>query len=394
MRAPESVHLLQALAQSEGFMRTTFSLSYYCRKSKADRNGLAPIELGITINGCRKFINLPRKCDPKIFGYKHKPKDVEDYLSLMRTRVNEICNEMLANGEPVTTEALREYIRSGGYKSYTIKDLFTDYMRLISKRVDADDLTLRAYDKYKLVEKQFADHIDFTREVTAITPAVIQAFYVMLKAKYQDGTSCGMMTKLKSVIKYAIDNGKLKVNPFQGIKIVKGKSKVEFLTPEEINIIATKDYCCDRLRRVADCFVFQCSTGLSYADLCLLEPDDLKRTDNGYYIQKKRQKTGTTYTSVVLPMGVEIWKKYEGKLPVISNQHTNQFLHEIEIVCGIKKSLHTHLARKSYASGLLRMGVRIEVVSKTLGHTNTRITQAAYADFLNEDIIKEVNAKI
>ena len=37
------------------------------------------------------------------------------------------------------------------------------------------------------------------------------------------------------------------------------------------------------------------------------------------------------------------------------------------------------------------MGVRIEVVSKTLGHATTHITQAAYADLLNEDIIKEVN---
>ena len=132
-------------------MRTTFSFSFYCRESKKDRKGLAPIELGIAINGVRKFINLPRKCDPKTFGYKRKPKDVEDYLSLMRSRINEICNEMLANGEPVTTDALREYVRFGGYRTYTIKDLFDDYMRLISKRVDADDLTLRAYDKYNLV---------------------------------------------------------------------------------------------------------------------------------------------------------------------------------------------------------------------------------------------------
>lgn len=375
-------------------MRTTFSFSFYCRESKKDRKGLAPIELGIAINGVRKFINLPRKCDPKTFGYKRKPKDVEDYLSLMRSRINEICNEMLANGEPVTTDALREYVRFGGYRTYTIKDLFDDYMRLISKRVDADDLTLRAYDKYNLVRKMFEGHIDFNKEVTAITPSVIKEFYIYLKSKYQDSTSCGMMTKLKSVVKFAIDNGKMKVNPFQGTKIVKGKSVVEFLTQDEINAIAEKDYGCERLKKVADCFVFQCCSGLSYADLCQLEPGDLRKTENGYYIQKQRQKTGTTYTAVVLPKGVEIWNKYEGKLPVISNQRTNSFLHEIEVVCGIKKSLHTHLARKSYASGLLRMGVRIEVVSKTLGHTNTKITQAAYADFLNEDIIKEVTAKI
>ena len=375
-------------------MRTTFSLSYYCRQSKADRHGQAPIELGITINGCRKFINLPCKCSPVEFGYKRKPKHIQEFIDANRVLVTNIMTEMARIGEPLTTESLRRYLRTGGVVSYTIKDLFNDYMALIAKRVDADDLTMRAYDKYKLVESQFKQHIDFSLEVSAITPAVVQAFYVSLKSKYKDSTSCGMMTKLKTVVKYAMDNGKLKVNPFQSIKITKGKSKVEFLTQEEINIIACKDYGCDRLKKVADCFVFQCCSGLSYVDLSMLEPEDLKQSAGGYYIQKCRKKTSTPFTSVVLPAGVEIWNRYEGKLPVITNQKMNAFLHEIEVVCGIRKSLHTHLARKSYASGLLRMGVRIEVVSKTLGHTNTRITQAAYADFLDQDIIKEVSSKL
>ena len=114
----------------------------------------------------------------------------------------------------------------------------------------------------------------------------------------------------------------------------------------------------------------------------------------GYYIQKPRKKTGTVFTSVVLPEGVEIWKKYGGKLPIMSCQHLNGYLKEIETICGITKKLHTHLARKSYACRLLRSGVRLEVVSKTLGHSSTKITQAAYADLLNVDIVKEVKAKI
>ena len=375
-------------------MRTTFSLSYYCRKSKADRNGQAPIELGITINGSRKFINLPCKCSPVEFGYKRKPKYIQEFIDANRVLVTNIMTEMAKIGEPLTTESLRRYLRTGGVQSYTIKDLFSDFMKLIAKRVDADDLTMRAYDKYRLVERQFSEHIDFSLEVTAITPAVVQNFYADLKSKYQDSTSCGMMTKLKTIVKYAMDNGKMKVNPFQGTKIHKGKTVVEFLTQDEVKTIATKDYGCDRLKHVADCFVFQCCSGLAYTDLVQLQPEDLRKTENGYYIQKQRQKTGTTFTAVILPMGVEIWNRYEGRLPVLSNQKMNSYLHEIEVVCGIRKNLHTHLARKSYASGLLRMGVRLEVVSKTLGHTNTRITQAAYADFLNEDIIKEVTAKI
>jgi site-specific recombinase XerD len=373
--------------------RTTFSIAFVCRESKKNKQGLAPVELSITLNGVRKFVNLPRKEKPSDFNRKHRSNDLEDYLSLMRSRVNGIMTEMLANGEPLTTEAIREYVKSGGYKSYTVGQLFNDYLKLLSKRVDVD-LSMGVYRKYELVRNMFFGYVKPESECSAITPAIIKQVQVELYAKYDASTAAGYLTKLKTFIKFGLDNDKLKVNPFQGVKINKGKKPIEFLTQDEINVIANKDYGCDRLKRVADCFVFQCCSGLAYADLCLLKPDDLKQSGNGYYIQKRRQKTGTTYTAVVLPKGVEIWNRYQGELPVISNQRTNSFLHEIEVVCGIKKSLHTHLARKSYASGLLRMGVRIEVVSKTLGHANVKITQAAYADLLKDDIIKEVTEKI
>ena len=48
--------------------RQTFSISFYCRKSKADKKGLAPIELSIVINGERTYIRLPRKERPEDFA--------------------------------------------------------------------------------------------------------------------------------------------------------------------------------------------------------------------------------------------------------------------------------------------------------------------------------------
>ena len=377
-------------------MRTTFSLSYYCRQSKADRNGQAPIELGITINGCRKFINLPCKCSPTEFGYKRKPRHIQEFIDANRVMVTNIMTEMARIGEPLTTESLRRYLRTGGVKSYTIRDLFNDYMKLISKRVDADDLTMRAYDKYKLVERQFAQHIDFSLEVTAITPAVIQDFYVTLKSKYQDSTSCGMMTKLKTIVKYAMDNGKLKVNPFQSTKINKGKSDIIYLTESQLKQIVDCQIDNVSLSNIRDAFVLQASTGLAYCDILELKKEDIKINETGtYYISKQRQKTGTTYTSVILPAGVAVLEKHGGCIPkIISNQKYNMFLKTLQTLCGISTTLTTHVARRTYATMLLNKGVRLETVSRCLGHVNTRITQAAYAEFLDATIIKEVTSKI
>ncbi len=41
--------------------RSTANVSFYCRESKKNRDGLAPIEMVIIMNTQRCFIQLPRK---------------------------------------------------------------------------------------------------------------------------------------------------------------------------------------------------------------------------------------------------------------------------------------------------------------------------------------------
>lgn len=45
-----------------------YSLKFYCRRAKARKNGLARIELAITNNNKRHFINLPFLCKPSDFS--------------------------------------------------------------------------------------------------------------------------------------------------------------------------------------------------------------------------------------------------------------------------------------------------------------------------------------
>ena len=53
----------------------------------------------------------------------------------------------------------------------------------------------------------------------------------------------------------------------------------------------------------------------------------------------------------------------------------NRYLKEIGTICGISKILTTHVARHTYATVCLSQGVRIENVSKMLGHTSIKMTQ-------------------
>ena len=111
------------------------------------------------------------------------------------------------------------------------------------------------------------------------------------------------------------------------------------------------------------------------------------------YVQGRRKKTNVEYTAIVLPKGIEIWNRYNGKLPLLSNQKYNAYLKELADICGINKVITTHTARKSYASVLYQKGVSIGVIAKMLGHTSEKTTQRTYA-FLTEDNVLNEAAKI
>ena len=54
-------------------------------------------------------------------------------------------------------------------------------------------------------------------------------------------------------------------------------------------------------------------------------------------------------------------------------------------VAGVKKNVHFHTSRHTFATRALRKGARIEFVSKLLGHASIRTTQI-YASIVNEDL--------
>lgn len=301
---------------------------------------------------------------------------------------------MLANNEPITPNGIREYIRYGGYKHYTINDLLKDYLKILAKRVDVD-MTMGVYEKYKQASYFILKHIDGNQEVTALTPAFIQNLVADTYATYKVSTAIGYITKFKTFVKYAMDNNKLKVNPFQNIKLKREKTNIVYLTESELERIYNLDIDNESLSNIRDAFVLQACTGLAYCDIYSLEPSDIHVTDNGtHYINKQRHKTGSQFVSVILPMGVEILKKHDYKLKIISCQKYNAMLKTIQVLAGIDKNMTTHLARKTYATTLINRGVRIEAVSRALGHSNIKITQAAYSQLLNSSIIKEIQDKM
>ncbi len=373
-------------------VRNTANISFYCRESKKNKDGLAPIELSLVINGRRCFVQLPRKEEPTAFKREinsKKDNDLKEYLRLIRVRLNEIETTFLRDGEALTAAALKDYFKTGGYVLYTVGDLFDDYMRILAKRVNVD-LKPKTYRKYEIARDKFYKILPPTEPVSAITHAVIMDYQASMNQYLDYVTTNGYCQRVKTVVQFGIDNGRMKINPFSGIKLRKGEKSVQFLTEEEVEKIRTTDFHNESLNRVRDLFVFQAASGLSYTDMEKLKPEDFRQAPNGqYYIHDKRNKTGVYYTAVILEQGVEILKKYNFQLPILSNHKMNVYLKTIRDLCGIDKPIFSHVARHTYATRCLNRGIRLEVVAKLLGHSTTRITQH-YAKLLDKSILAEV----
>lgn len=372
--------------------RTTANVSFYCRESKKNRDGLAPIELSLILNKRRCFIQLPRKEYPDKFKAQIKGKkrtDLINYLDGIRTRFNEITTTFLIEGKPLTADSLKEYFKSGGFAIYTIENLFSDYLQILSKRV-GKDLTPKTYRKYEIARDKFFQIISPKEPVSAINKAVIMDYQASMNTYLDYVTTNGYCQRVKTIVQFGIDNGKIKINPFCGIHLRKGEKSVQFLTEEEVEKIRTTDFHNESLNRVRDLFIFQAASGLSYTDMAKLVPTDFQITKDGqYYIHDKRNKTGVFYTAVILEQGVEVLKRYNFKLPILGNHKMNVYLKTIRDLCGINKPIFSHVARHTYATRCLNRGIRLEVVAKLLGHSTTRITQH-YAKLLQNNIIGEV----
>lgn len=373
--------------------RLTSSLTFYCRNCKKDKKGLAPIEASIIISGQRTFISLPRKERPEEFKRQtdtRKDTDIKQYLEEVRTLFNRYQTELLQQGQPITPQTLKDAFKNGGVASYTIERLFNDFLTHTSKRI-GHDLTQAAYQKYEYVRNLFYKHIDKKKEVSAITCSVIDSFYVSLQQKYNLATSASHMTRLKTIITYGMNDGLIKVNPFKNVKVKHSKKRIEYLTEEELDRIYKLDIDNKSLSDIRDTFILQASTGLAYIDLLNLKKEDIRITEDGtHYITKQRHKTDSEYTTVVLPMGVEVLKKHNYEIRVISNQKYNLFLKTIQGLAGIQTNLTTHLARKTFCCLLLNKGVSINTVAKCAGHNDIKITRSYYATLQEATVIQEV----
>jgi len=391
--------------------RHAYSINFWATPSKAGKDGNIPIQATITLNGIRVTLATGRKVQlldwdnvkQRVKGTNEQAKLINVYLFKFKTKIAKLELELLQRGYIITAELLRDayFNNVESIQTKTLIQVFEDYLKGLEKIVGngISKSTFYCYSHSFRLVKEFIK-MQYNRDdmfLLELNYSFIENFNIFLKTEHKQriNTTVKHLKCLKRITNIAIANKYLNFDPFLNHKLEREVVEKAFLSEEELRRIINKDFAMPRLGRVRDIFIFSCFTGLSYSDVKSLDESHFVNDEEGrIWIKKHRVKTGILSRIPLLPIPKLILEKYKGGvklLPVIDISSTDAYLKEIADLCGINKRVSFHTARFTFATTVtLTNRISLEVVSKMMGHTNTRMT-SHYAKIIDNYIGEEMD---
>lgn len=383
------------------------------KKTRKDKNGDSPIVAWIAVNSDRTSYYTGKKVkvsewDEKkqlVKGSSDDAKLINEYLYQLRNKIFQKEIELMEKGFMLTPILLKEAVNDhvDAVNQKTLMQVFNDFqtMRkpLIGKKIAKDtydDNALTGRYIKEFLEKQYRRSDIYLHEVKV---GFIQGFHTfLLTEKNNRQNSCSKHLKfLKQLVNIAVANGYVQFNPLNIYKVEREPVEIDFLDHNELQKIINFTTPLKRFERTRDAFLFGCFTGLAYIDIKTLRKEHFETDEEGrIWIKKKRVKTGILSRIPLLPMAKLLLEKYkdwpgDAVMPIQDATDVNENLKDIATLCGINKRVTFHTSRHTFASTVtLANNISLEVISKMMGHTNTRMT-SRYAKLIDKSIADEMD---
>lgn len=393
--------------------RNYFSILFFIKKSKLLKTGEAPICLRITINGQRAEIQIKRSIEISqwnsnkecAIGKERKHQELNHYLETVRTKVLCIHRELEQDGKPITAEILKRRFYGENVSPKMLLEVFREHNKKYRELLDKDvvlgtvlryERTVRYLEEFMKEKYRFSDI-----PLKNINQEFVKEFEHFIKTEKDcaQNATVKYLKNLKKIIRNALVNKWMDDDPFVEIRFHQTASNREFLTEEELNKLIEKEFTIPRMEVVRDIFVFCSLTGLAFTDVQHLKPEHIFRDmDGSYWIRKTREKTDNMCNIPLLDLPMKLIQKYQNHpecvrkgvvMPVPCNQRMNSYLKEIADICGIRKTLSTHMGRHTFACLAIANKVSMESIAKMLGHTDIRTTKI-YARVLDRTVADEM----
>lgn len=351
-----------------------------------DRNGLAKIYLMVTINRKTKWYSLDIKCHPSEFDADKRIVTVNEN----RRAMNSIISRSLARANKIIIDIIdsQESLDFDTFERlYYNKPKVSSLDRIF--QLHTARLTVSRTYKYRKVIEELQELFGGDITLDALNLEMVNRYDKYLYDKGNDTNTVAWKHKcIIAMINTAKRIGEYSgSNPYGVFRVKQKPVTPTFLSTDEIHAIEEYQPSTERLRRIRRLFLFQINTGLRYSDLIALQWKDVD--SEGIHL-KAQQKTAypvaiplTAMAKKILEeMQDETTKPTDSVFDNISNQKYNDYLKLLAEAVGIEKKVTSHVARHTFATHSLELGMPIEIVSKLLGHTDIATTQI-YATITN-----------
>ena len=387
----------------------TFSIELSSKPNKGQKEHL--LMLRITVNRKRARIALMYSVHPNHFISKasnfkfiraNHPNHVKinSYLAEQIDKAKTSAQNIQKEGKLITSfEIKRRMLENIG------KSFFEYAEKKINSRKEKGEIG--SYKKYNAVISSIREFIGEKNDIAfeEIDTNFLERYRThLINDGKKQTTIHGYMSKIRTLFNDAVYDRVLQLtnSPFPGYKLRQGKPLKDRLNLEEIVKIEELDLPEGSLIwNVCNAFLFSFyNAGIRISDILLMKWDNIK-DDRLVYTMFKTNKV---HSLKLKEKPVAILEKYKGRgesyiFPFFSDRYDysdpmflhnqigaktaliNKYLKDVGKKAGISKNVTTHTARHSFADIARQKTDNIYNLSKTLGHSSLKVTEAYLASF-------------
>ena len=369
----------------------------YDRKKVSAKTGTGKIELSVYLQeGERKWITVGEASPETWMSVAESPS-----ITSKMIHFEEIIKSMELLHEEMTIDNFNRHAEidelsiNKGKIMFNGNDLRQSFVEYCREHLKQENLAKNSIKDTNVVLNA-VEASGILKTLADLTKANVIAFDAWLRRQKDksDYTIHGYHKKVKKYTKILWQLEMIASDPYQYVKFPKGSNKERNPLNEKELLKIRNLKCSGHLERARDRFIFMAYTGLAFCDMELFDFDTMTEKRKDYtYIDGERLKTGSKFFTPILPPAMDVLKKYNYKLPIITNQKLNQYCHVLEALCQFHKPVTCHIGRHSFATLMLSYGFTLETVKKMLGHKDIKTTQI-YAKLSKKNVEDDVTKKL
>ena len=388
------------------------SIRVILKEDKINVEGEAPLYLRIIKDRKSKFITLGFKIKPEHWD---KEKQEVKKANPNSARLNRLILAEKAKAMDIVLDVVNDNRALPSNLKKAMKgeggNNFIEYANNYIQKMQTSS-THGTYKRYKSVIKKLNDYAGNKITFNDITVQFLKDYEKYLSSELHNETNTihANFKAIRKIIKEAQNEGIIKYeqNAFNILNLKTKPTEIEFLTDEELSLLENLELVAGSKKdQHRDLYVFAAyAGGIRISDLLQLKWSNF----DGERIQLYTTKTGTKVSIKLPDKAKTIIDKFSTAnnistyyiFPFLSNEikynkvslhnaissattYTNKDLKDLARLAGIEKKLHFHTSRHTFATRALRKGIRIEYVSKLMGHSDIKTTQV-YAKIVNSEL--------